>query len=555
MKKIVGFDVEGSDKDPLIAKLASIQIYHPDTDETEFIPINMAGIKVDPKPILEEIAEKYLVIGHSLQYDLTMCARHGKMPTPAGDTFYYFNQTPLAASHPRNERGLKPLCEQFNLRSNMARFEDVVPGLDFTKVSPDDQAAVDYANEDPKAAYDLWQYLTTQFPENLESHQEEMKVMPYFLAMTIKGVKLDVDKIPQIEMDLSADLTKIQNKLSKMVGFSFRANSNKDLIPVWEKLGLELPPTTPSGQHSFKSENLDTYKPHPVIELIEEARGLIYIIPRIHNALESYVKNGRLHPKYSQIGWSGAARVYTSSPSTNSLPMAVRAHVIPDKGKKFVYADWAQAEFILACQMAGETEIVQGYFDGDDVMRIAAAKNFNCSIDDVSEDQRDVQKVVQYAAMYGSEGISVSKALKTSAAEGTEKVQKFWESLPKLAILRDFIIKKAHENGFTETLTGFRRFLPLMLESERKAFNSAMQSGVANLFKRAVVQLHEIMPKGCRLVTGVFDSFLLEVPEGMDLETMRPIFEKISTHEANGFDIKFRFTLSEGKNWAEAQGK
>lgn len=561
---VVGFDIEYGPGHSTEAELASIQIYTPWDDRTHFFPINMGGVKNDPAPILNRLADRqFKVVGFNLYNDLLICSRYGPMPEPYFDGFLYFAQTPLALTADPKRRGLKDLCEDYHLGdiSKYLRFEDVCPQEDMTKVDPRDPLVQQYCKNDPVLAYLLAQHLSTRFPQNLSSHSDEMAVLPHFVNMTKYGMRIDATKIPEMQRDLSARQAKLQNELAASLGFSFKANSSVDMERVFNTLGLEMPPPTPSGRPSFKEENLSTYLPNQIIEKILEVKGLIYSIPRIASVLNNHIVRGHLHPEYKQLSWTGSARVYTASPSTNSLPQEVRKHIIPEPGKKFIYFDWKQAEFIYGCQLAGELDVIQGYKEGIDVMRVTAAKNFGVPLDQVTDDQREIQKVVLYASMYGSEGISVSTALKCSRSSGESYVREFWDSLPHLKELSQSIIEKAHADGYTETLTGLKRFLPeihssvgrIRAESERKAFNTAMQSGVACLFKKGLIQLNGVLPRDCRVVTGVFDSFLVEVPESMNLEEFRPFAEIASHFDINGKLVEFRFDLSEGYSWNQAQ--
>ena len=581
-KPLIGFDLEWTSDDPLTASIASIQVYNPTGEHGDepghlFIPIKCCGRDEPPDKvagILQEIADRYRVVGFNLYGDLMLCQRYGVTIEPAFDGFLYFSNTPLTWSVSQKERGLKDLCKHLNIEGyfqgkNLLSFKQAVPSLRFQDVTEQDTKAIHYAMDDPYLAWRFYELMSQKYPANLESHADDMAAMNVFVSMTLRGIPIDTSALPQIEAELSARLALLNKELAELAGGSFRPNSNKDLVPVFERKGWELPPKTESGQYSFKEENLKTYLPNPMIEKIIEARQLIYIIPRIHNTVSQYSRNGKLYPEYKLVGWSGGGRVYTASPSTNSLPMAVRNYCKAPKGRKYIYADWKQAEFILTAQMAGQDDIVHGYFEGEDVMTLSAAKNFHKPAGLITEKERETQKTVHYASMYGSEGESVAKALQVSSEVGRQLVRDFWNSLPEMNMYRQAVIETAHAMEYTETLTGFKRFIPninsevksIREEAERRAFNTAQQSGVAYLFKRALVKIHANLPSDCELVTGVFDSFLIEVPEDLDPEVLRPLIQEASTFEVYSkawrrtFNIKFMFSLQEGASWGEAQSK
>lgn len=563
MKKLVGFDMEASSNDWKVARIASIQLYHPAEKYSEFIPIEMAGVEIiDPKPILDQISKEYMLVGFNLYYDLLLARKYGVKMTPAFDGFVYFNMTPRATNQAEEKRGLKDLVSELLGIHNVPRFQDICPGLDFTKVNINDDRAVEYARNDPKYAVLLAQYLLQNYPTNKEPHKEEMAALPKFIEMTYQGLRVDGPKMATLEDRLGKELAVVNDRIEKALGFSIRPNSSADLARVFQIKGWEVT-TTATGRPSFNEEVLKPYKGNPLIDDIIEARGLIYQKPRVANVILKHIVGDRLHPEYQQTGWTGSARVYTKSPSTNSMSMPAREAVIPDEGCKFVYIDWSGAELMLIAQWAGQEDLVSEYRKGTDVLRYVASKVLERDIDSITKDDRTVMKVVVYAILYGSEGVSVSKALGISESDAYALVQTFWDKFPMIKEKGRDIVTKARSRGYTSTITGFARFLNNMdspstkwrKQAERKAFNSSIQGSVACLFKRAVARADEILPSSIRIATGVFDSFLFMVPQHMPIEDVIPYADQLSTFEVDGITIKFRYTVGEGYSWAEAQRK
>lgn len=571
-KQIIGFDAEGSGLDIGSAKMASFQVFYPDSEERDFVPVNMKGANDqetwnEAKRVIENIAKNFKVVVFNGAYDVALAySEFGVKLDVEADSMLYFLQTPETLTIPSNQYGLKPLAEYYNLAGQVGlTFEEVCPGLDFTKIDVNDERAREYANADPELAWRLWDLLSKKHPQNLKSHRLECDALPEFAAMTVRGIPIDTEQLPNIDMQLQSDLAMANAKVGELAGMSIRANSNKDLEMLWEHLGWELPPKTSQKENarpSFKEENLEKYLPSTLVQQILDTRKLIWLAPRVSKIMSESVQNGKLHPWYKQIGPSGGGRVYTEKPSTNGLAKPIRNICPAPEGTRYVYADWKQAEYVLALQTAGEQNLTNQYFDGYDVMRVTAANRFNVSLDEVTENERDIMKVVLYASMYGSEGISVARALKAGEADGRNEVSAFWDSVPRLRDLRDEIHQRYEECGYTESPTGFKRFLPVYpghnAGGRRQAFNSAFQSGVACLFKMAIVRASKILPEGIVPVTGVFDSFLFQVDNNITLEEVQALMEEISYFEVESEwygskQIRFMFSLAEGKTWGEAQ--
>lgn len=562
MRKTVGFDVEASSKDPLTARLASIQIYHPDRDEVEIIRIGFTRVDNQPIEEVREYINSLDVVGFHLSYDLTICARYGLFPKPVGDAEILFNQGPHSPWHPKDDRSLKTLSAQY-LGTPMLRYDEVVPeGVPFNDLDPDAEVVKQYMEQDPKQALLLYVKLMGETPELFNAHKDEMAALQVFTQMYVQGMRVDEEGMANLQHHMELEHKSILDELFALCGFEFKPNSAAAMPRVFEVRGIPDPGTkSPTGRPSYTAELLEDYRADRAFDLILQSRAMIYAIPRVQSLVLDHIKGGRLHPNYRQVSVSGSARVYTQGPSTGSLSRAARRFILPDPGKKFIYADWSAAELAAAAQEADERAITEPYFAGRDHMREMAARHLGKEVDQVANDEREDQKVVTYASLYGSEGPAVEARLKCSSSHARAVVEGFWNMLPCLALHRDNVIEEASKARYVTTMTGFRRYLPdlaspvkgLREKAKRKAWNTRFQSGVACLFKRTIARAPGLLPAGCRVVTGVFDSFLFEVPQDMTVEEFRPVVEELSTIQVGDKTFKFRFSMKEGKSWGEAQ--
>lgn len=565
-KRTVGFDLECSSKDPLTCEIASIQIY--EQGQARVIPINLQGsAKCDPVPVLREIAEKYRVIGHYLTYDLIVAQRHGVIIEPAADTYLLFCQTPDALNYSRDKRGLKDLVQYYGLDQDPLRFEDVCPTGDFRDVSVADQEAMIYAGRDPQYAFELARLILGRYGYLEQAHLKEMEVLNTFCAMTLRGMRMSAEGMADLKNNLASELAQARLELIKQVGVDFKPNSAKDIIEkeVFERLSLQPPEVTGGKKYpSITKEVLQRYLPNPHIRGLLRVRKLMYALPRVENVLLNHVRDGRLHPVYTQVGHTGSARVYSQSPSTSSLSSTARGCVVASPNKRFVYMDWSGAEFALAVQEAGEQAVVRAYRDGAHPIVAAAAEYYRVPPSQVAEKQKEVMKTVIYAVMYGSAGYSVAQALGISLEQAEEYTGEFWRRFGRLQSFRDDVVETAKIRGTVTTLTGFVRHLRdpegrvAEGDLERRAFNTRCQSGVAGLFKIAARKLEAKFPPGCSIITGVFDSMLLEVPVEIELAVIKKMLAEVSTFTGAdgitpGLEVMFQMKVGEGETWAQAQ--
>ena len=94
---------------------------------------------------------------------------------------------------------------------------------------------------------------------------------------------------------------------------------------------------------------------------------------------------------------------------------AIRAMIVPSKGKKFFVADLAQIEFRVALYLAGYTNKLDELAAGNDLYKEMAANQFKIKQDEVNDRQRYVGKQTLLSCQYGQ---GAAKFRHNLAAEG-----------------------------------------------------------------------------------------------------------------------------------------
>jgi DNA polymerase-1 len=118
------------------------------------------------------------------------------------------------------------------------------------------------------------------------------------------------------------------------------------------------------------------------------------------------------------------------------------------------------------------------------------------------------------------------------------------------------VVKAATARGYVKTLTGRRRYLPDLQSgnkykrwaAERRAFNTPIQGGAADIVKMGMVAAHNA---GLPIVGQVHDEVLLESPEGKAEQhtlTLKGCLE-------DAYDLKVPLVAEPkiGRNWGECK--
>jgi len=179
----------------------------------------------------------------------------------------------------------------------------------------------------------------------------------------------------------------------------------------------------------------------------------------------------------------------------------------------------------------------------------------------------------------------LSQALGIDQSKAAEYILHYFEVHKGIKAYCERMVRMAREQGYVETLFGFKRYLPninspyrVQAEAEeRMAINTPVQGTAAEILKLAMIELsvklkkvdlltgdslirkkkpvHQstnqpISPKA-RLLLTVHDELVVEVPEGEAEKISRLVKETMES--AIKLCVPVEVELGIGKNWDEAK--
>ena len=118
----------------------------------------------------------------------------------------------------------------------------------------------------------------------------------------------------------------------------------------------------------------------------------------------------------------------------------------------------------------------------------------------------------------------------------------------------------ARENGYVETITWRRRYIPEIKSSskivlqgaERIAINTPIQGSAADIVKTAMIKVQAALEKsdtGAKMLLQVHDELIFECPED-NAENAISIIQR-EMENAVQLKIPLRVSVERGKNWGE----
>jgi DNA polymerase-1 len=575
----LSFDLETTHEQPVRAEIVGVALsWEPGTGV--YLPLAHTTLGADNAmsvaDALEELAPSLTdrsikLIGQNLKYDLIVLKRHGV----AGIEPWFDTMIASYLLHPtRTGHGLEGLAVDY-LGIKMTPFKDIVPnkGATFDEVPID--AATGYAAEDADVALRL----SGLFEPELEAanlgdlyRDLELPLMHVLADMELKGVRIDSDYLAAMGGKVEAQLDSLQKNIWEECGEEFNINSPKQLGEVLFDR-LELPSgsrTTKTGSRSTKAEVLDKLaEKYPIARQIIEYRELAKLKGTYIDALPALVNpaTGRLHASFNQTV-AATGRLSSSDPNLQNIPVRselgrqIRRAFIPADGHSLLVADYSQIELRIMAHLSGDPRLQAAFREGVDIHRATAAAIFGIEPEEVTAQQRDRAKVINFGIMYGMGPQRLAREFGVSLKDARAFIDDYFEIYSDVKRFLDRTIDKAKDDGYVTTLLGRIRYLPELHShqrsvqsfGERIAVNTPLQGTAADMIKRAMVTLHRRLAEertGAEITIQVHDELVLEVPQGAEQEVGEIVREEMVS--AIELDVPLVVDIGWGPNWMDAK--
>ncbi|MCA9339368.1 MAG: DNA polymerase I [Candidatus Saccharibacteria bacterium] len=428
----------------------------------------------------------------------------------------------------------------------------------------------------------------------------DFPLIPVLARMEFRGIRLDSSKLSEMEVKLTKDIAEIQKTMFAMVGHEFNIASPAQLAEIlYTELGLSTVGVKKGKTgYSTGQKELDKLRgQHPIIESIEQFRELTKLLNTYVKTLPEQADDaGRIHTVFRQ-DVAATGRLSSTDPNLQNIPIRtelgrqIRDAFVPDAGNVFVSADYSQFELRLAAVLAGDEKMINDFNAGTDIHAKTAAEVYKVPLDAVTKEQRRKAKVVNFGVLYGMSQHGLAAAANMNYQEAQHFIDEYFRVRPNIRKYIDDTVKKAHDDGFVETLFGRRRWTPDVKSSnfvvrqaaERAAANMPIQGTEADLMKMAMIRVEEnltqlavasahlgaqqaekisSLPAESRVFQSakatsrpqqllqIHDSILIECPKDMAekvstmlVETMENIYPKLG--------VRLQVDVHTGNNWGE----
>jgi DNA polymerase-1 len=208
--------------------------------------------------------------------------------------------------------------------------------------------------------------------------------------------------------------------------------------------------------------------------------------------------------------------------------------------------------------MAGDTDMIEVFNNGEDIHVRTAAEIYGIALEDVTKEQRSAAKTINFGVLYGMSPHGLANATGMAFTDAKDFIDRYFAARQPLVEYIKKLRTQAKDLGYVETLYGRRRPTPDVSSSNfivreaayRQAVNMPIQGTEADIMKLAMVAVDKNLDADCYQLLQVHDSILVECPESKCADValmLKDTMENI----APDLGIKLAVDVHVGKDWGE----
>jgi len=569
-------DTETTGTRPLEVELVGIS-FCADEDKAYYIP---CGHKISEtqlprdyvlkmlKPLLEEAHyKKYL---QNTKYDqLVLSSYDVELQGVALDTFVAAN----LLIKEWQSASLKNLSHYF-FNEEMLTYEDVVKTQKYKDFSyvPLELATL-YSAADSLQTFRLVSVLQKEFKkeptvEKLYTFIEHPLIQVLY-KMEKRGIYLNVEHLSVLNKIVVNELIAIEKNIGELVEEKTINLSSPRQVENLLFYILKLPPQkkSPTGKFSTDYEVLKALALlHPIPALIIKHSELTKLKNTYIDTLPEYInkKTNRIHTIFSQTT-AATGRLASSNPNLQNIPadassygIEIRAAFEAEKGNMFISADYSQIELRVLAYLSQDVNLIDAFLKGYDIHTETAARLFDVILDQVTNEQRQLGKRINFSILYGLTPFGLSKDLNIPFKEAKKYIDRYFAQYPQVSAWMNSVIEFTTEKGYVETHWGRRRYIPAIHERNRTlyeeacriAINTVAQGTAAEIMKLGMLALDKELiahyPQAAILLQ-IHDELIVSAPQEKVTEIEQMI--KRTLESVVQWNVPLVVQTSSGKNW------
>ncbi len=429
----------------------------------------------------------------------------------------------------------------------------------------------------------------------------ESSLLPVLVRMRRRGVRIDLDKLSQVERWSAEEEQKALDIVYHDTGYRIKIGDvwkTSAIAPALQQIGLKLEKTPKSGAPKIDKFLLNNTN-HPVTQSLARARKVNKLRTTFAESIRRHVVNGRIHATLVQMAGedegSGGVRGgrfgrmscmnpnLQQQPSLDDFAKFWRSIYVAEEGQQWCCADVSQQEprwavhFAAKLKLPGAAEMAKRYVEDSGV-------DSHSMMAEITGLPRKHAKIIGLGIMYGKGGYSLceelglptricvrdlrtfevydaesaegqkalllgGKRFRAAGQEGQEILDRYDQYAPfvrKLSKICQDVVKK---RGYIKTVLGRRCRFPQDGDGNfdwvHAALNRLIQGSSADQIKKAMIDIDR---EGFPLALQVHDEVDFSVSSPEEGYRVAEIIEN-----AVPALVPFKIDVEIGPSWGEAK--
>jgi len=531
-RQVIGLDTETTDLDPYLSRLRLIQLATP---EDVFIIDLGKFANYDLKQSEEFASLRQLIsaprpikIAHNSKFDAKFLKHN--LGVDIGGLFDTLLASQLVSAGDIEERhGLEAIAGRY-LNEAVDKSERL-SNWEFEL----SEAQLQYAARDAAVLIPLREKLVEKIKSNalIDCARLEFECVMPVVDLELAGFYMDKTRWLEQLAIVEERRAELANELQEMLGEGVaqaslfgppRANINLDsqqqVSEALTRLGIPLPDST----RNWKLQPLAVQ--YPVVAKLLEYRTMQKALTSYGQNMIEFInpKTGRLHADFRQIG-APTGRFACTNPNIQQVPHAAeyrRCFMGHPEGRWLIIADYSQIELRILAEFSGDEAFTNAFKSGADLHRVTAAQVFGVPGDQVTKEQRDFAKRLNFGVVYGIGAQRFSMMTGLGQPEAEDVLRRYFATYRKLDAYLKESANRAVDEKQARTASG--RLVKFNYDpsdrqqvsmTQRNGKNAPIQGTSADILKRALRLLNdELRGSSAKIVNIIHDEIVVEADEG-----------------------------------------
>jgi DNA polymerase-1 len=275
----------------------------------------------------------------------------------------------------------------------------------------------------------------------------------------------------------------------------------------------------------------------------------------------------RIHTTFNQTV-TATGRLSSTHPNLQNIPIRtaegrrIREAFVAPEGHVLLMADYSQIELRLLAHLSGDQVLANAFRSGQDIHAQTAAEVFGLALDEVTSEQRSAAKAINFGIIYGISSFGLAKGINLTRAQAQEYIDSYFLRYPMVKSYLDGLVEQGKKEGYVQTLSKRRRYLPNLKSrnfalrnfAARTAMNTPIQGSAADIIKLAMLRVYRALKDEglrTRILLQVHDELVLETPED-ELDVAARLVRR-EMEEVYPLDVPLEVGVFYGPNWRDVQ--